>query len=138
MSNSAAHAELKKLQDRIRGLTDVPKRVAAIVAPELTADTQETFQTKTDLYGTAWKPISIKTIKRGTQSALIRGGKLSRDVDYGPVGDKIRARFSVFYARYFISTGRGTLPMKGRWPAKWDPKLKAATDKAAKDIVEGR
>lgn len=138
MSNAAAHAELKKIQQRIRGLSGAPERAAEVLAPKFEGEIHDTFTQKTDLYGAGWKGIQPETVKRGSQSALVRGGKLSRDLYVEHVGSKIRCRFTVFYARYHITTGRGTLPRRGEFPPKWAEQVKAETEAAFKRIAEGR
>lgn len=138
MSNAAAHAELQKIQRRIRGLTGAPEKAAEVLAPRFEGEIHATFAEKTDLYGAGWKGIQPATTKRGSQSALVRTGKLSRDLFVEQVGSKIRCRFSVFYARYHITTGRGTLPRRGEFPPKWAVQVKAETEAAFKRLAEGR
>lgn len=131
-------SKLVQMRQRIGQLVNVAERVAPKVGPAFRDFVREGFSTKKDPYGGAWKSISEKTRKRGTESALVRSGRMREKIDYLPFGTRVKLILGVFYARFHISTGRRTLPKPRQLPDLWSKAIEIETDRQIKQLAEGR
>lgn len=126
--------KMRALQQRLLKASGALNVVAERVAPKFEELTKQTFATQTDPYGVGWKPL-----KRPDHQPLVKSGKMLRSFGFRPFGPKVKIDIGVFYARYHISTGRGTLPLKGRLPSSWRATIEAETRPAVHALlVEGR
>ncbi len=137
MGVSGDFSKLAQMRERLGRMVGVPDMVAKEVAPQCKSLVEQGFATKKDPYGAAWKPIKQNTIARGTESALVRTGRMRDGIDVLPFGAKLRILLGQFYARFHISTGRRTLPKAGQLPDPWGVVISKAAEAAFQKIAGG-
>ncbi len=137
MGMSGDFGKLKQWRERMGRMVGVPEKIAIAVAPKVRTLVAAEFASKTDPYGDAWKPIKPATIKRGTESILVRTGRMRDELDVLPFGTRLKVLLGTFYARFHISTGRRTLPKPGQLPEAWSQLIDQEAAKAFKQIAEG-
>ena len=99
---------LKQFSDDLRRLrTSVGHRVARECATAITAIAQGTYQAGTDPYGVPWAPGA-----EGQSVDLIDTGAMLRGVAYVAIGNKLRVKLTVPYARYQVGK-RNVTPAQG-------------------------
>lgn len=116
---------LKEFSKKLQALpTTVAIKIAADAAPGLTAAAKATFNAGEDAYGVTWAP-GVD----GQKIDLKDTGALAKGVVYVAIGTKIRAAFSVPYAKYQLGK-RPALPRQGSaLPASYVDVLTASTEK---------
>jgi hypothetical protein len=146
---SQAVASLKGLERTLERLAYVPRNVAVIASPKLTALVQAQFRAGTDPYGRPWRPLRPSTIATGrhnpplTATAKLRDGTKARPRPGGRAG--IEFRIGTRYGR-FHQTGfrvrktfvapRRILPQHGI-PQAWSRVLHDATRQAIREASRG-
>lgn len=128
---------LTAMQAQIGKAIGLAAKVAPVVAPKLRDFVREGFATKTDAYGGAWAAIKAATRKRGSQSALVRTGRMRDKIDYLPFATKVKLVLGTFYARFHISTGRRTLPKPGMLPPRWGDEIEQESARQFQALVGG-
>lgn len=131
-------AKIARWRRNMERMIGVPQRAARVVAPIFQAQLQSGFDSKTDPYGNAWKDISAATLARGTKSILERSGVLRSAVGAMAAGLKVKVFFSTPYAKFYISTGRGIVPLARKIPDTWKVTIKREVSRAFTEIAEGR
>lgn len=103
-----------------RTLRDLPvlaaQRVAAAVAPRLTALAAASYDGGLTVYGDA-RPVGVQ----GNALDLVQSGSTRGHVRFVAVGTRVRAALGTRYAKYLIGKYR-ILPM-GRPPAAWTTEI---------------
>jgi hypothetical protein len=136
-----AVAELGRLVETIERMSQVPRRVAVIAAPEITKLLQKQFATGTDPYGRPWRPLKPATLAKGrrppplTDSGAMRRGTVARAAPGGRAGIRLLVgkRYGFFHqsgTRYMAA--RRILPQNGL-PYAWSRVLAEASKKAFRE-----
>lgn len=139
-----AIAELGRLVQTIERLSEVPRRMAVIAAPRLTALLQDQFDKGVDPYGRAWAPLKPSTLARGrrppplTDTRKLRDATMVKVARYGlrmvvgkPYGFFHQVGFRVHGTRV---PPRRILPQYG-FPAAWKRVLDESARQAAREAV---
>ena len=137
---SVAVAELGRLMKVIEKLAYVPKRMAVIAAPKLSALLLEQFTSGRDPYGRAWRPLKPSTLARGRRPPPLTDKKKLRDGTKATPGRagirlSVGASYGIFHQVGFHVgktwvAPRRILPQFGM-PATW----KRALDESARQAV---
>ena len=124
---------LKDLNRKIQALpVQVQERIAAKVAPQLTALALESFGRGEDPYGATWqegadgKPVTLEITGR------LKGGLV-----FVSIGRKVRAKLGAPYAKYQVGKRR-VLPPGGRaLPVAWSEAIGATAAAEIKEALDG-
>jgi hypothetical protein len=123
MSLRGNPAKLSKLAATLRGIpTVVVQRIAAKVAPRLTALAAASFAAGQNAYGQAW-PAGVN----GQALTLRRTGALASKLSFVAIGTRVRAVLGVPYARYII--GRFAVLPGRALPTAWSSDIGATVRK---------
>lgn len=122
----------RKLRDLRRSLREIPvvtaQRVAARVAPELTALAGEAYDSGRTVYGDPRR----ESVEGGALD-LVESGKTRERVAFAATGTQVRAVLGTRYARFLIGKYR-ILPIRNL-PAEWSHRIGgAARDEIAKAV----
>lgn len=128
--------DVSKLKAFSASLRALPKtlaiKVAAEVAPAITAEARRTFDAQETPEGVAWKPTA-----EGDTVTLKRTGALAAAVRYVAVGTILRVVLGVSYAKYQIGR-RPVFPRQGTvLPAAYRAAITAATVRVVEQELGG-
>jgi hypothetical protein len=139
-----AIAELGRLVQTIQRLSEVPRKMAVIAAPKLSALLQDQFDRGADPYGRAWAPLKPSTIAKGrrppplTDTRKLREKTVVKVAQYGlrmivgmPYGFFHQVGFKVSKTRV---PPRRILPQYGL-PASWKRVLDESARQAAREAL---
>lgn len=99
-------AKLKGLMRHVKGLgTVAAQRVAAKVAPQLTALARADFNAQTNPYGDPWGPKVD-----GSRPTLVKSGATRASLGYVATGTILRAALGTRWAKYLLGHGWKLLP----------------------------
>lgn len=144
MSAPAAFGRLEKLLDR---LAYVPRKAAALAAPELTKELRRQFARGVDPYGRAWAPLAASTLAKGRRPPPLTDSTALRDGTRAMVRNGNRAGIHIvlgaaygYFAQHGFRVGRTTvrprriLPQQGM-PRAWAEILKRAARRAFREAA---
>lgn len=132
---SGLRGDVKKLSGLGKALKGLPvrvrTRVAARVAPELTARARASFEAGENPYGDTWAPGAD-----GQRVTLRKSDRLFGTLHFVTIGTKVRAVLGVKYAKYQIGK-RGILPQGGTaMPVSWSRAIGAiAVEEIQRDLA---
>jgi len=138
MANAdAAAAAMQSVARAIRELSRVPARASRGASESIAALIQRQFDTGTDPYGRAWKPLKPSTIKKkGHARILIDKEKLRKGIDVRPMsGAGVQITIDADYAKYHQGT-RPILPNRGL-PATWKAAITGALTQETQRAIAG-
>ena len=145
-NGAAAIADLDRLIRVVERLAYVPRKVAVIAAPKLTALVQREFRTGTDPYGRPWRPLKASTLAKGRRPPPLSDTRRLRDgtgavVTRSGIRLTVGAAYGVFHQYGFrvgrVKVGpRKVLPGHGM-PASWKAVLDESSRMAARRAVSG-
>lgn len=125
-------AGFRALADRLGELAQVPSRAAKDAATRISSLVAREFETGTDPYGAAWKPLAASTIRRkGHDTILVDTGKLALGTGAKPSGGAGIELASVDYGQYHQSgtsrmPRRPIFPDRAELPKDWQEAIEAA------------
>ena len=124
---------LKDLNRKIQALpVKVQERIAAKVAPQLTALALESFARGEDPYGTTWQEGAD-----GRPVTLERTGRLKGGLTFVSIGRKVRAKLGAPYAKYQVGKRRVLPPGARPLPVAWSEAIGATATAEIKGALDG-
>jgi len=136
-------AGARDLADRLAQLAEIPSRIAAKVAEEITESLADEFDSGMNSYGTPWKPLLPQTVRRkkGDARILRRTDALSAATIARPMGGAGVEIVSLDHGN-FHQTGtkhmvaRKILPDGGTLPRPWAEAIQSALDQEFAKVVK--
>jgi hypothetical protein len=142
-----ALSEIGRLQDTLRRLGQVPRKVAIIAAPKLSRLLTRQFRDGQDPYGKPWRPLRPSTLRKHGPPPLTASGRMARGTLAKAEGANrkgVRVLVGAPYG-YFHQVGfrahktrvaaRRILPQYGI-PSAWRKVLDESMRQAARDAVK--
>jgi hypothetical protein len=137
MSSADAAAEaMAGVARALRELVHVPAKASLGASDSIAKLIDQQFDTGTDPYGRAWKPLKASTIKRKGHARIgVDSGAMQRGIDVRPMsGAGVQISVDEDYAPYF-SRRRALFPNKGL-PATWRAAIASALAESASAVAE--
>jgi hypothetical protein len=134
-----------RLDRIIEELSDLPRKIAVDVAPQITTLLRKQFTSGADPYGRPWAPMKPSTLARGRRppplsaSKKLRDGTVARPSPGNRAGLRlvVRARYGTFHQTGFRVgrtrvPARRILPQQGM-PASWRAVFAASSRRLAQE-----
>lgn len=124
---------MRKLQERLDELSEIPSRIAAEVAEGISEELQGQFAGGYNAYGNPWEPLQPSTVKRkrGDTRILMRSDELAAETLARPTAGAGIEIASLPYGRFHQSgtvdmVARKILPDGNALPPSWQKRIQDA------------